>query len=59
VGPASIHETVTLSRDGQSYSGTFVLTQYDKNYNIILPGGIPIKGTVTGTRKTINSPVTY
>lgn len=59
VGPASIQETITLSRDGSSYTGTFVLTQYDTNYNIILPGGIPIKGTVKGTRKTINSPVTY
>ncbi|HKT40911.1 MAG TPA: hypothetical protein VJQ86_00985 [Rhodanobacteraceae bacterium] len=59
VGPASIQETVTLSKDGSSYSGTFVLTQYDTHYNIILPGGIPIKGTVTGTRKTIDSPVTY
>jgi|GEM_PF-656711 len=59
VGPASIQETVTLAKDGQSYTGTFVLTQYDKNYNIILPGGIPIKGAVKGTRKTINSPVTY
>jgi hypothetical protein len=59
VGPASIQETVTLSKDGGSYTGSFVLTQYDTNYNIILPGGIPIKGTVTGTRKTIDSPVTY
>jgi len=59
VGPASIQETITLSKDGSSYTGTFVLTQYDTNYNIILPGGIPIKGTVSGTRKTINSPVTY
>lgn len=59
VGPASIQETVTLSRDGSSYTGTFVLTQYDTNYNIVLPGGIPIKGTLTGTRKTTDSPVTY
>ncbi len=59
VGPANIRETVTLSRDGSSYTGTFVLTQYDTHYHIILPGGIPIKGTVSGTRKTINSPVTY
>lgn len=59
VGPASIQETVTLSKDGSSYTGTFVLTQYDTNFNIILPGGIPIKGTVAGTRKTIDSPVTY
>jgi hypothetical protein len=59
VGPASIQETITLAKDGQSYTGTFVLTQYDTNYNIILPGGIPIKGTVTGTRETVSSPVTY
>jgi hypothetical protein len=59
VGPASIQETITLSKDGGSYTGSFVLTQYDTSYNIILPGGIPIKGTVTGTRKTIDSPVTY
>jgi hypothetical protein len=59
VGPASIQETITLAKDGQSYTGTFVLTQYDTSYNIVLPGGIPIKGTVTGTRKTIDSPVTY
>ncbi|MBU6416480.1 MAG: hypothetical protein KJS83_04850 [Xanthomonadaceae bacterium] len=59
VGPASIQETVTLSKDGSSYTGTFVLIQYDTHYNIILPGGIPIKGTVAGTRMTIDSPVTY
>lgn len=59
VGPARIQETITLSKDGNSYTGTFVLTQYDTNYNIILPGGIPIKGVVKGTRRTINSPVTY
>lgn len=59
VGPGHLQETVTLSRDGNSYTGTFVFTIYDTNYNIILPGGIPIKGTVTGTRKTVDSPVTY
>ncbi len=59
IGPASIQETITLAKDGQSYTGTFVLTQYDTKYDIILPGGIPIKGTVTGTRETLNSPVTY
>lgn len=59
LGPGNIKETVTLSADGSSYTGTFVLTQWDTHYNIILPGGLPIKGTVTGTRKTITSPVTY
>lgn len=59
VGPANIQETITLSPDGNSYTGTFVLTQYDTSYNIVLPGGIPIKGTVSGTRETVDSPVTY
>ena len=59
VGPAHLQETISLSKDGSSYTGTFVLTQYDTHYNIITPGGIPIKGTVNGTRKTIDSPVTY
>lgn len=59
VGPGHLQETVTLSKDGSSYTGTFVFTIYDTNYHIILPGGIPIKGTLTGTRKTIDSPVTY
>ncbi|ODU95068.1 MAG: hypothetical protein BGP23_01305 [Lysobacterales bacterium 66-474] len=59
VGPGHLQETVTLSKDGSSYTGTFVFTIYDTNYNIVLPGGIPIKGTLTGTRKTIDSPVTY
>ncbi|HJR15005.1 MAG TPA: hypothetical protein VJ833_14060 [Rhodanobacteraceae bacterium] len=59
VGPGHLQETVTLSKDGSSYTGTFVFTIYDTNYNIILPGGIPIKGSLKGTRKTIDSPVTY
>lgn len=59
VGPASIQETITLSKDDSSYTGTFALTFYDPNYNIITPGGVPITGTVTGTRKTVGSPVTY
>ena len=59
IGPASLQETITLAKDGQSYTGTFVLTQYDTSYDIITPGGVPITGTVTGTRKTVTSPVTY
>jgi hypothetical protein len=59
VGPASIQETVTLSKDGGSYTGAFALTFYDPNYNVITPGGVPITGTVAGTRKVVGSPVTY
>lgn len=57
VGPANITETVTLSPDGNSYTGTFTLTQYDQDMNVVVP--TPITGVVTGTRETINSPVTY
>ena len=35
VGPANIREHVTVSRDGNSYSGTFSLTQYDTNGNVL------------------------
>ena len=59
VGPGHLQEAITLAKDGQSYTGTFVFIVYDTKYNIILPGGNPIKGTLTGTRKTIDSPVTY
>ncbi len=62
VGPTNIQETVTLSKDGQSYSGTFVLTQYlakDNTPNPPLPtfdtsGGVllTITGTVSATRVT-------
>ncbi len=62
LGPTNIQETVTLSKDGQSYSGTFVLTQYvakDTSPNPPLPtfdtsGGVllTITGTVSATRVT-------
>lgn len=56
VGPASILETVTLSRNGDQYSGTFTLTQYvydGKNITDADPKAGPpmvISGTVNATR---------
>jgi hypothetical protein len=53
-GPAFIKQFVTLSRDGQSYTGTFSINQ-------LMPDGktpalpAPIKGTITATRVTINT----
>jgi hypothetical protein len=57
-GPTSIQETVTLSRDGSQYSGTFTLTQYvydGKNVTDADPSAGPpevITGTVKATRIT-------
>lgn len=49
VGPTQITETITLSRDGQHFSGTFTLTAYDLNNAIFQT----FTGTVSGTRITI------
>jgi hypothetical protein len=53
-GPAFIKQYVTLSKDGQSYTGYFAINQ-------LLPDGKtpvapqPIKGTITATRITIDT----
>jgi len=53
-GPAFIKQFVTLSRDGQSYTGTFSINQ-------LMPDGktpalpAPIKGTITAMRVTIDT----
>ena len=53
-GPGNISETITLSRDGMSYTGTFAITQFDPMGNVV--PGFPIAGTVSATRLTIDSP---
>lgn len=52
VGPANIREYVTLSRDGNSYAGTFKLTQYDSSGKNVL--GVA-SGTVAATRVTADN----
>jgi hypothetical protein len=53
-GPAFIKQYVTLSRDGQSYTGFFSINQ-------LMPDGktpalpAPIKGTITATRVTVDT----
>ncbi|HEY2782944.1 MAG TPA: hypothetical protein VGI90_19335 [Steroidobacteraceae bacterium] len=53
-GPAFIKQFVTLSRDGQSYTGTFSINQ-------LMPDGktpalpAPIKGMITATRITVDT----
>lgn len=46
----AIELDVTLSRDGNSYSGSFSISRYDQYGNSL---GAPVKGTVTATRITV------
>lgn len=53
-GPAFIKQHVTLSRDGNSYTGTFAITQLDPDGKTpALPA--PIKGLITATRVTVDT----
>ncbi len=53
VGPANIREVVTVDHTGNSYQGTFTLTQYEPDgIKVVAP--TPIIGTVTGKRITAN-----
>jgi len=59
IGPATILENVTLARRGDTFTGTFVLTQYNLDGTIIIPPApgapaAPIPGTLSGTRITPN-----
>jgi hypothetical protein len=53
VGPAIIIENVRLARDGDSFRGTFTITQYATDGTTVLPP-TPIVGTLVGTRITPN-----
>ena len=59
-GPTNIQETLTLSRDGKSYQGNFLLTQYVNDGTktpITDTSGAPVAfvivGTVSATRITV------
>lgn len=51
VGTGNIKETVTVSPDGKTLSGTFSITQYDEQLNVVAA----VSGTVKGTRVTVDS----
>ena len=53
-GPGNIRETVTLAKDGKSFSGSFTITQFDTQGNVV--PGFPITGDIAATRLTIDSP---
>jgi len=47
------HQTLTVSQDGQSYDGTFLIRQYDLNGNRLAE----FTGTVHADRLTVNTPL--
>ena len=53
VGPATILENVSLAPDGDTFTGTFVLTQYEMDGTTVI-APTPIIGTLSGTRITPN-----
>jgi hypothetical protein len=61
VGPATIKETVTLDPSGNSFKGSFTITQYmgtmapgDEFDETTVVPPTPIYGVITGTRVTAN-----
>jgi hypothetical protein len=48
VGPGQIRENITLSKNGNQYSGTFTIAQYDPEGNLLEE----LKGNVTAFRIT-------
>ncbi|MDE3201537.1 MAG: hypothetical protein KGN79_11525 [Acidobacteriota bacterium] len=54
VGPTQITETVNLSSDGKSYSGTFTLTAYGLDKSVLAN----FTGVVQGTRINVSTPAT-
>jgi hypothetical protein len=52
-GPTHITENIVLSRDGNTYTGSFVLDAYDTSGNNVAH----IIGNISATRITVNTPV--
>jgi hypothetical protein len=51
IGPAQVREEVTLSSDGNSFSGNFTIDQYDESGKNLGH----VQGTITGTRIGVNT----
>jgi hypothetical protein len=51
VGAANIVEDVVLGPKGNEFSGSFTITQYDMNGNVLET----VSGNITGTRIDVHS----
>ncbi len=52
VGPGNIRENIILDKSGVTYSGTFVIVQYDQSGNVKQT----VKGNISARRITPNTP---
>jgi hypothetical protein len=52
IGPANIQENVTLSPNGDNFTGTFTIDQYTEAGNRVAH----VQGTITGNRINANTP---
>jgi len=53
LGPAQIQEQITLDKKGNTYSGTFTISQYDPQGNLLAQ----VKGNVSANRLTVDSTI--
>jgi hypothetical protein len=53
VGPAQIHENITLNKKADQYSGTFKIDQYDPSGNLL----VEIVGQIAATRVTVDTTI--
>ena len=53
VGPGQIHETITLDKNGNQYSGTFKIDQYNPSGSLLAE----VLGQVTATRITVDTTI--
>jgi len=53
VGPAQIRENITLDQNGDEYSGTFTIDQYNASGSLLQE----VKGQVTATRITVDTTI--
>lgn len=54
LGLGSIRENIKLGKDGNTFTGTFVINQYDESGNLLAN----VSGTVTGYRINVNTNLT-
>jgi hypothetical protein len=53
VGPGQVLESITLNKNGDAYTGTFTIDQYDPKGNLI----VDLKGNLTATRITVDTTI--
>jgi len=53
VGPGQIQESITVNKNGDAYTGTFIIHQYDPSGKTI----VELTGNITATRITVDTTI--